>query len=408
MSNHLKPVLYGDFTATIVALNITTFILLFGSDTVVIKYFPSYLKNADAKLITSFKYWNYKLIKKTFSICIIIFIALYLLLFIFKIHGIDIKLPRHCSILILWLAPFSAISVLLSNYILSGRLIALYYLFNNLAMPFFLLIIFSSSALIFHFELNYPYIIIFIFCSYCVVIAVKLLIVKKIFSKVKLKLFKSFKEVEFVHKPEWTSDSFKYFSNKIALTFITSITIIIVQIAGAEKFALGYYSAILSITSVILLIPMALSSLIKSNAVLLIKESKYGELKNILNLTNVINITVCSLLFIVLAVIPKTILSTFGKGVESAYIPLVIQAIAYLISAVLTPSDKLLALINVKIEVKINIIQLILLISLGFPLTYYFGLLGITSAILISVIIKSFLVYFYLKSILPIKPLIFI
>ena len=184
MSRHLKPILYGDFTATVVAINIVTVLILFGSDNVVIKYLPGYLKSKDIKLISAFKYWNYKLIKKTFSICIIAFIALYLLLFIFSIHNIDITLSRHCSILVLCIAPFSALSVLLSNYILSGRLVSLFYLFNNLAMPFFLLLIFSSSALIFHFDMDYPYMIIFIFASYCVVIVVKLLIVMKIFKKV--------------------------------------------------------------------------------------------------------------------------------------------------------------------------------------------------------------------------------
>ncbi|HJO95374.1 MAG TPA: hypothetical protein QF753_18390 [Victivallales bacterium] len=408
MSNHLKPVLYGDFTATVVAINITTFILLFGADTVVIKYFPTYLKSNNTQLISSFRYWNYRLIRKTFSICIIAFLVLYLVLFLFQIYGIDIKLPKHCAIFILWIAPFSALSVLLSNYILSGRLVSLYYLFNNLAMPFFLLIAFSASALIFNYKLNYMNIIIFILTAYCVVIIIKLFIVKKIFSKVKIKIFKSYKEFDCDLKSEWTSDTIKYFSNKIALTFITSITIIIVQIAGTEKFALGYYSAILSITSVVLLIPMALSSLIKSNAVSLINESKYDELSKILNMTNYINITVCFIVFILIAVFSKTILTTYGKGNEGVCIPLIIQAAAYLISAVFTVPDKLLALINVKAEVKFNIAQLGLLVILGFPMTYYFGLIGITTAILIAVALKSILVFICLKRLLPVKFLIVI
>jgi O-antigen/teichoic acid export membrane protein len=408
MSRHLKPILYGDFTATVVAINIVTVLILFGSDNVVIKYLPGYLKSKDIKLISAFKYWNYKLIKKTFSICIIAFIALYLLLFIFSIHNIDITLSRHCSILVLCIAPFSALSVLLSNYILSGRLVSLFYLFNNLAMPFFLLLIFSSSALIFHFDMDYPYMIIFIFASYCVVIVVKLLIVMKIFKKVKLNLFKISSGLKLIKNPKWNSDSVKYISNKIALTFITSITIIIVQIAGREKFALGYYSAILTITSVILLIPMALSSLIKSNAAILIKENKYKELSKILNITNTVNILVCVFLFIIIIIIPKTILSSFGIGFESVYIPLIIQAAAYLISAVSTPSDKLLTLINVKAEIRINLVQLLSLIVLGFPLTYYLGLIGITLTILISVAIKSLSIYFCLKRTLPVRSLIFI
>jgi len=127
MSNHLKPLLYGEFTATVVAINIVTVIILLGTDSVVIKHLPTYLLKKDRKIIAEFVKWNYKLLSKTFLICITVFILLYLTLYLLKAFNTGIELPRHCSVYILWIAPFSALSVLLSSYILSGKLVSLHY-----------------------------------------------------------------------------------------------------------------------------------------------------------------------------------------------------------------------------------------------------------------------------------------
>ena len=103
----------------------------------------------------------------------------------------------------------------------------------------------------------------------------KIITKKKRFLKksIELNILKQYRNLKLYKNTEWTSDSIKYISNTLALTFITSINILIVQVVEGEGNSLGYYSAILTITSVILLIPVALSSIIKSNAVALINDN---------------------------------------------------------------------------------------------------------------------------------------
>jgi len=157
---------------------------------------------------------------------------------------------------------------------------------------------------------------------------------------------------------------------------------------------------------IILLIPVALSSIVKSNAVALINDNNYSELHKILFTVNLVNIIGCSLIVVVIILFTKTILLTFGSGFDKVYIPLIIQTIAYFIVSVFTPAEKLLTLINVKKEIKANILQLVILIILGSVFTYYWGVLGITVALMFSVCMKYLFVYVFLKKCIPIKPLI--
>jgi len=304
-------------------------------------------------------------------------------LIIYTLHFLNIKnlSSYHFITYTLWLAPFSAFSMLLSCYILSIKKGRLYFVMSQMAKQFLILIIFSIAIFFFDINLKLTSVIIAVFIALLFIITIEsaaLMHTLKFYAKER----KSFKLKARTH---WMQDSVKFIIANGLFAITCAIDLYLVEIFHTSETDVGYYAAILVISSLLVIeIPKATSTAIKSNATTMISNNKLEELNSIINSVIFINFLSLAAILSVIIIFSKSILGFFGAGYPSAYLPLIIISLSYFLAGVYQPYAILLFYTNPTKGVKIDLLQLLTTICLGILFTYLWGLLGISITVMIT------------------------
>ncbi len=403
--SHIIPSdLYGDFSIAIRSIFILSLLLLLGTNISSVKYLSQYIDN-NPNNSSVFIRWNLKLIAKTFifySLILLIFYSFLFLLHFLSIHSFN---DNHYFIYFLWLTPFSAFYLLLACLVLSNKQNSLAFFINKMIMSIFLIIFIFFTTKIFNVTIKLTHLVLFMTLTFFLIIIIELFITKKILTRHKINILKK-KDINIdntKHK-RWLSDSLRLTPVQLIFNLVCFFDLLIIEIIHPNEDAVGYYVAMLTIANILWVIPSSVTSFFAPLLSPLLEKKWYQEIQGLIDTANYINVPISILLLIFIVIFSNNILSLFGNTHQTAQIPLLILSAAYFIGAAAFANARILTFYDSKVTMTINIFELILLIVTSLILTYYFGLLGMSIAVLFSISSKTGLMYFYVKQKLPIKP----
>ncbi len=390
VSNYLTPELYGDFTITLRSLGLVSVLLLLGSNQTSVKYLSKFFSNKENENVTCFINWNLKLVLKTFTFCIALCLLMFLVVYILHILKFkDIRNYHHVTY-VLWLAPLSAFAILLSSYILSIKKSKLYYVMSQIAQKLFLLVIFCIAIYFFDMKLEYSSIVITIFIALVLIIVIESISLNSILKS----YLKERKKISLNSQPEWMFQSLKFTFGTILYSIMCVTDLYIIEIFNKDEVSVGYYSAILVIGSLlIVVIPKATVTIIKPQISTMLSNKKFDQLSKLTNIVIFTNFLSMTPILLVIIFFSRSLLSFFGAGYQAAYIPLIIISVSYYLAGLFQPYSILLFYTNATKGVKVDILQLVLTICLGIPFTYMWGLLGISVSVAIALLAATAMKY---------------
>jgi len=172
----------------------------------------------------------------------------------------------------------------------------------------------------------------------------------------------------------------------------------IIEIFHTNEASVGYYSAILVISSLLITaIPKATCTIIKPKITTMLSNNRHEELNKLTNSVIFINFLSLTPILLLIIFFSRSILGLFGTGFASAYIPLIIISVSYFWGGVFQPYAVLLFYTNATKGVKVDILQLTLTICLGIPFTYMWGLIGISVSVAIALLAATSIKYIVTK-----------
>jgi hypothetical protein len=196
---------------------------------------------------------EFKLVIKTFTISITIFFLFYLTLVLLHIITIKDCTSYHYSVYAFWLAPFSALSILLAGYILSLKLNNFSLFFNKIAANVILTVFLFAAILFLEISVHYFNILIFLFIAFCLVIAAEVLLVRRILAQhnIHLNLKAVNSAILFGEQKIWMKDSINFASVHVVYNLILIADLLIIEWVHPSEHATGYYAAMLVIGNIL-------------------------------------------------------------------------------------------------------------------------------------------------------------
>jgi O-antigen/teichoic acid export membrane protein len=407
ISQYLTPEYYGDFAITIRSVAIISLVLLLGTNISSVKYLSTYFDSNNSANINHFLKWNLKLVFKTFLASFVCFILFYSLLIV--IHQINLKnfASYHYSLYALWLAPFSALYILLASYLLSYKWNNLALFFNKIAMNALLVLFLFVTVFFLNISIQFYHILLFLFITFCVIIAVELYLVNRVLLRHNIKLTKDDIKIDPKTKREWLFDSFRLTSVQLIFNLVCFADLLIIELIHPNEHATGYYAAMLVIGNILWVVPSSVTSFMAPRITPLIEKEKYTELQDVINTTNYVNLPILIITLLVMIIFADFFLSLFGASYSQVQIPLIILCVGYFFGAISLSNARILIFLDSKKILFINILELVILILVSIVLTYLWGILGMSIAVLLSAAIKAIIMYRICKKSLPINPFTF-
>ena len=400
------PDVFGDFSIALRSVFVISMLLLAGTNISSVKHLSNFINDDDHHGFNRFLHWNFRLIIKTFIISFVIFLLFYSLLILFHFISLKNIMAYHYSVYAFWLAPFAAFYVLLASFLLSLKQNNYALFFNKLAANILLTLFLAITVLVFDLSVHYFTLLVILLISFCVIIVIELFIIRGVLSrkKISLNLKRSLTLPVLDERKNWIKDSVNFTSVQTVyyLTFV--LDLLILYFIHPNESTTGYYAAMLVIVTVFSQVSQAITSYLAPEITPLIKKKKYHELQKMINTTNLINLPSLALLFMVIVFFFNALLSLFGPGYDQAQLPLIILSAGYLLGASAMANARILMFLDSKTILIINVSEIIILIISGVLLTYYFGLIGMSCSVLISISAKTALMFYQLKKRLPIKP----
>lgn len=377
MARHLGKSIYGDFSVAIKLLEMMVTLSLFGTDIGSKRFFGKYLNLNQKADAIEYVAWNLKLISVTFFISLLIALTSSLLMIVLHYLGVRHINNYHLAVYVLWLIPFSALLSLISSYLLVADRIYM----STLLTQFFK---YSLQVLLFVFVVLFvePVLTNFYIISVLLITFI-LLLTMSLFSLNQeiLELFKfGFHKVRRtpLAKMNWLKSSARLIANNLLVVMISTLDLLIVEIFSSNEVMVGDYAAILTIVSFLWLIPTTALQALKSKLSPLL-ESEVGkkELQRKINSTMVIIIFITILAGTTIIMFSKNILSHFVPDYINASSSLIILTFGVMMACIGRIAPVILVFGGYEqLVLHWTIFELVLMVIVAIPATYFFNIIG--------------------------------
>lgn len=406
ISNHLSPEKYGEFSITLRLIIILSLLILGGTNVTSVKYLSDYFDSGNYPGIREYIHWNVKLVRFTYIISLVIFVLFFLTLILLHLLSIRNIASYHYSVYAFFLAPFSATYILLASMILSMKWNTTYFFFDKMSVNILMAILILATLYILGSAPGYFMILLLLLLAFCIVFTIEWIILRKNdFSKTSRK-----QPVSGSHSPKnaeqkpWMKDSLNFTLVQLINKLVFVIDLLIIDWIRPGRHDVGYYAAMLVIGGILWESPRAITSFLAPRISPLLSHKNYPALQTQINQVNLISIAVSTLFLGIIMLFSGFFLSLFGPGYPDAKIPLIILSLAYYLGSTSLSNARILIFLDSKTTMLINMAEVILLILSGLALTWYFGLTGMSLAVLISTTTKAALMYRMVRKKLPLKP----
>lgn len=404
LARHLSNHAYGDFAVALRVLTIATTVMLLGTNVSARRFLARYLQIHHTKQISNYVGWNFKLISISAIIALFFTLLMTFILFLLHSHGIKALDDYHLAIYMLWITPLTAMTLLLSSYLLCANHYYLSVFFETTGKYLFLLLYFFVSIVFLDMALNDAAILSAFFIVFFVLMSLEIIYITSKTPRKFMTGAQKFWERSKGHRKEWAIVSYRLIFNKIAFVLVCTIDLIIVEIFFHKESAVGHYAAMLTIVSLIWIPSENVYEFIKPKISHYLLEHNYKKLQAMIIRANQVMLSITGIIALFIMIFGKKILSTFGSSYVSVAIPLMILTLANFIGTWTKPAATLLAYSNhEKRLLTIVLFQLSLIIILCSLATYFFGIIGIVCALLIVMVISTFLLNLSVNKLLPIS-----
>ena len=383
LASHMPASIYGDFNLALRTLMVASTLLLVGTHVSTRKYLGSYLHSKDI-IASHYISWNLRFIGKFMAVCLSLSFGLFFLMCV--IHFIDLyHLSRyHIALFALLISPIAAFSLLFTNILLSAQHVFLATLFKNTAEYVLLFIFFYVGIYFLKIPMNHFSSLSVLFCSYLTLFVIEGYFTFKKVPQIRNKEIKN-SCLPHKFKKKWRSTSLQLMSNSISMMLVNYLDIMLIEVLLTNEAVVGYYAAAITVSSFISVLPLAVYQKARSKLGQLLADKKTSEIAQLFSHANRINFPITLISAIILAWGTPILLGHFGTQYNKAYTTCLLLVANNVLYALRTPLCLYVSYHNE--EKKLNIssaASLIILITLGIPMTLYFGITGTAAATLLG------------------------
>jgi O-antigen/teichoic acid export membrane protein len=404
--------LYGDFSIGINTVWIIAYVLLLGSSMSSIVFVGKYLNMQKLKHAISYTRWNLRVVSAisfmfllVFSLLIICLIGLHL----FNLHAFE---KHNLVIYMLFFAPFIAIPILLSSYLLCGKHIYWYNFFVNGATYFLGALMLLSN--IYFFKASIATVESLWFFSLVLFGIIAFWSIFIAFIKIpnilipSLSFFLVNQEYDNIRASKWLRTSYNLMMQQILAAVLITINLYIVGFLSTDKTTVGRYSAIITVGTISYYIGMTLCQLVGADIGTFIFKKEKKKLQKLINNINLGILLITSVMTIAFCFFSKKILGTFGKNYIDVSFPFIIYSAVMFFGAITRFPGIITGFSNnAKYVTKIGALEILILIVSGIPLTYFFGLIGAAISFGIVIVFDTIAFTKIVREKVRIKPLTF-
>jgi len=399
LTHQLTPAFYGNFFLALNVLGILTNIFLLGTQTTAVKFMPRYIFLANQSHLDNFLRWIFRVLRISFIICF----ALALLFAASMSFGHIFEAKSFSSyelyIFMLWVTPFAAFMTLLQNFILGGNHPIVNYLMQNDLVYLLQLILFVLLISVLQWPLTNINITFTLILSYVLLIALGFLFIYRHNTPLFKLILQDTVQHRSIADPAWKKMTIKVILTGIIYTLNNCIDLFILKAVTPYPAHVGWYSVVWVICSLFPLIPQSIVTLILPKIDLYTQPNSALEIRSFqetLNKINRIIFAILGTLTVFIIIFGKPILGLFGSEYIAAYPVLIISVVAALITGIAMPAAYLLLYSsNINTLLFIDILELGLLLILGFLLSIFYDIIGTSIAWLITqCLVAALLIYF--------------
>lgn len=407
LANNLPPETYGDLMLALRFLGIAASVALLGTASSSKRFLAKYIQLNKHSQVASFMRWNTRIVSHTFLASVVIAVlasVTMLYLHFSKIRDIN---EYHFIIYMIWITPLAGIGTLAGSYLLcSDRPIASYVIPYSLRY-FLLIVVFAMLFFLAEEQPSNVSIAGIIGSAWIVVVVLELAF---IYFKVP-ELLAHFRWRTVVQDGEsekqWLRVSQRLIVNSLIFLILSSLDLIIIEIAASSEAEVGYYAAVMSIVGLLWLLPgntlapfsTAVSSLIDS------AQGK-AELQRLINGATRVNAIAGGLIAALIIVFADLLLGHFGEAYLVARPTLVIACLTALLGMVTSTAPTVLAYSNEEQALlRITLTEFAALIVLGLPLAYVWGMFGVAVATLLCVALRAGMTIYRVRTIHGLRPI---
>ena len=398
LSHYLNAIRFGEFNIALRVLNLLTSLALLGTNMASRKFVSQFLRKHDKKNLVLYITWNIHLIRMSFACCLLFALISYVMMNMLHIwHIKDIK-TYHMAIYMLWIAPLASLLTLFESYLLCANhpiLSNILYKIRPLSYIFFFLL----TIVFYDVTVNSRVMVLPLFLSFFCLLIIEIIIITRKIPVIFNGLVTSFMGKNNAPPHEnWLPASLRLTANNLLFLVITTIDLLLVQFICPNKEAVGQYAVVLTIASVIFVVPQNLYANIKANVSQLIETSSGRlQLQNKIKQPNRYALMVILLVGSAIFYYSNTLLGHFGPIYIQAKRPLLIATIGFMVAGFSQAATSIIAYSGYeKLLLQISIIECGLLLMLGIILTYFLGITGTAIASSAVMIFKSFV--FHIES----------
>ena len=408
LAHHLSKELYGDFMLGLRSLSVASMILLFGTGATAQRFLAYYLKLKQEKIIYDYVSWNLKLILRITLLFLLIFIGLIGVIVILHLYQVKSLDSYHLALYLLLLAPLNALSILFANYLMSNNNTYVSGFFSRAGTYLSILLIFISVYYVFNIRIDETNLWIILLISVVLLVGAECFALWLLVPSAFAKLLGYRNNTEKNEQPVWILTSRHLIASQLAFLVLSLLDLYIIEIISNNKSKVGHFAVIFIIADIMWVVSSTLYKFITPKVSYYLQENKLDKLQSAINSGLTVAFVVLVALELIIIIWGQQILAFFGPGynVQINYLALLILSAAYFIGAFCKPA--ILLLINSgneKIILYVSIIEFICLLSLGMVLTYTNGLIGLSLANLITIIISTIILVVSAKLKVGCKPL---
>lgn len=411
-ANNVIPSIYGDLCLGLQLLNLTTTIMLLGSNSSATQFLSLYNKEKQYDNAHSFIHWNLNLLFKSIIFSIVIISILFFVTLVLHWYHFRKMGEVHVAVYFLLISPCAALISLFLSYIVGMKHALLAAFIRKIIKYILLLVTFLAIVYLFNPAIK-PIHLMLIYLFVYLILMFASIIVYKAISFVPLNFSKLRTENKSENQTEWFKASLDIGKSNLLTLLSSYLGLLILEamspllVVSYSEHEVGFYAACQVIVGFILLIPNNIYSSLVPQILSINNANKgYTKLNRHIKRASIVGILVGGVLFTVIVIFSDRLLLHFGASYINARPALIILAISAFIVVIKGMSPSLLIYsFHIQTYLRIMVISIVIIVIFGVVLTYFYGMLGAAISSLLASIYQTCNLVYFAKKKTKFKPL---
>lgn len=409
LSRVMGPTIFGNYNIAIAVLSIFTTIMLLGTDTASTRFIPPLHHEHKNIQVVQYVTWNIQLIKRSFQICLGICALLFIIGGIFHVTNLINFANYHLALYTILLTPIMALSTLISSYMIAFKRVLIGTIYNTMIIHVLILVNFVGAVYLFNIDITTNANMFFILTlSVLSLFLLELFTARKRIANLINAFRRGVDEFSEENAQMWYSTSFHLIGAQVIYIVLRYMDLFIVKLFSLDSGAAGVYSAIMVITHLIYFVPVAIAFLVKPTiSSFYDKPALYPKLQETIDATNAVIFVCCPIMLSIICCWGTDILTFFGPEYVAAKNALIIFSLGCtFVGLTRVPQTILLFSGKETVIFYTAIVNILILLIIGIPATYFFNLDGIATVVACSFLVQGTIYVLLAKQYLPgIKPI---